>query len=171
MRRLNRFNLYYRGSDGSKVTSMDKIEIRYVTTDIEALSVEDRELAAKALKACDTSYAPYSGFKVGAAVRLDDGSILTSSNQESEVLPEGICAERGLLYYVQANDNGRKITAMAIASVSTDKTCFPCGACRQIIAEAAKRQGVPFRLIMCGADTATIVEDPKELLPFTFELQ
>lgn len=150
---------------------MKKTDIKYRIAELDTLSAEDRDLASKALAACDTAYAPFSGFRVGAALRFDDGETLVSSNQESEVLPEGVCAERGLLYYALANGNGRRITAMAIASVSTDRTCYPCGACRQIIAEAAKRQGAPFRLIMCGAGTATVVEDPRELLPFTFELE
>lgn len=149
---------------------MEKLEVKYMKVGLDSLSDEDKDLAGSALKACGTSYAPYSGFRVGAALRFDDGGILASGNQESEVLPEGMCAERGLLYYAQSNGGGRKITAMAVASSSTAAVCFPCGACRQIIAETAKRQGAPFRLIMCGAEEAVIVEDPKELLPFIFEL-
>ena len=73
---------------------------------LDALPESDRELAARAADACGTAYAPYSGFRVGAAALLEDGTILTASNQESEVFPSGMCAERSLLYYLQANFSG-----------------------------------------------------------------
>lgn len=138
---------------------------------LSGLPGEDLQVAAKAREACGTSHAPYSGFRVGAAVRMDDGEILCASNQESEVFPSGMCAERSLLYYVQANRPGRTIRTLAIASVPAPRECYPCGACRQVIADTEKRQGAPIRVVMCGADSATVVESARELLPFTFELE
>ena len=97
---------------------------------LDALPESDRELAARAADACGTAYAPYSGFRVGAAALLEDGTILTASNQESEVFPSGMCAERSLLYYLQANFSGVRIVALATASVPGERECYPCGACR-----------------------------------------
>lgn len=78
----------------------------------QELPEQERLLIGKAAEACGSAYAPYSGFRVGAAALLDDGEILCASNQESEVFPSGMCAERSLLYYVQANRPGRTIRTM-----------------------------------------------------------
>lgn len=137
---------------------------------LEQMPPEDRELLRSAQRACATSYSPYSGFRVGAALRLESGEVLCSSNQESEVLPSGICAERGLLYYVQANRRGERITALALASEPGQKECTPCGACRQVIADTQQRQGAPIRIIMGGTDCATVVDRAELLLPFMFKL-
>lgn len=87
----------------------------------QELPEQERLLIGKAAEACGSAYAPYSGFRVGAAALLDDGEILCASNQESEVFPSGMCAERSLLYYVQANRPGRTIRTMAIASAPSPR--------------------------------------------------
>ena len=104
-------------------------------SDRSELPEEDRHLLEAAAKACSTAYAPYSDFRVGAAVRFDDGEILTSSNQESEAFPSGICAERGLLYFVQANRPQKKIRTLAIVSSPAPTECTPCGACREFMTQ------------------------------------
>lgn len=100
---------------------------------LEDLPEAERRLANCAAEACSKSYAPYSDFRVGAAALLDDGEIVSAANQESEVFPSGMCAERSLLYYVQSNRSGRKVRALAIASLPASRECSPCGACRQVI--------------------------------------
>ena len=142
-----------------------------VVLDLEELPEAERRLANCAAEACSKSYAPYSEFRVGAAALLDDGEIVSAANQESEVFPSGMCAERSLLYYVQSNRSGRKVRALAIASLPASRECSPCGACRQVIADTEKRQGAPIRLILCGACSATVVESARALLPFTFKLE
>ena len=137
---------------------------------LDALPESDRELAARAADSCGTAYAPYSGFRVGAAALLEDGTILTASNQESEVFPSGMCAERSLLYYLQSNFSGVRIVALATASVPGERECYPCGACRQVLADTEKRQGSPIRVVMCSGHSATVVQEARQLLPFTFEL-
>ena len=138
----------------------------------ENLSEEDALLAARAAEACRTSsYAPYSNFRVGAAVSLDDGEILSAGNQESEVFPSGMCAERSLLYYIQSNRPGKRIRTLAIASAPSFRECTPCGACRQVIADTEKRQGAPIRIVMCGPQSTIVVGSARTLLPFTFELE
>ncbi len=130
----------------------------------------DRELVEAAQKACDTAYAPYSNFHVGAAARLESGAIVTGSNQESEVFPAGVCAERTLLFHHQAHAPQDRIVALAIASKPGTRECYPCGICRQVIADTEKRQGQPIRVIMSSEKSASVVASARCLLPFTFEL-
>lgn len=139
-------------------------------SDRSELPEEDRQLLEAAAKACSTAYAPYSDFRVGAAVRFDDGEILTSSNQESEAFPSGICAERGLLYFVQANRPQKKIRTLAIISSPAPTECTPCGACRQVIADTEQRQKTPIRILMGGSRSTIVVESAQSLLPFRFTL-
>ncbi len=141
---------------------------------IKELHINDQKLIELARKACGKAYAPFSGFRVGAAARLDDGTTLAASNQESEVFPEGMCAERVLLYWIQANYANRKIVSFALAAEQnakpTEREVYPCGACAQIFADTEKRQGAPIKILMCGAENCTVVDSAKSLIPFTFEL-
>ena len=148
-----------------------KIELRYLhADDLSQLPVADQELIAEAEKATTMAYAKYSGFKVGAAVRLRSGKIMRGANSESEVFPSGLCAERSLLYYVEANHADDPIEALAIASNPSERECYPCGGCRQVILDVERRQGTPIRIIMSGNGSASIVESAELLLPFTFQL-
>ena len=147
------------------------LELKYIKAEhIEDLPTADRELVAEAQKATELAYAKYSGFKVGAAVRLRSGKVLHAANSESEVFPSGICAERSVLYYAEAIHASDPIVALAIASDPSERECYPCGACRQVILDVQRRQGTPIRLIMSGNGTASIVDNAEALLPFTFQL-
>ena len=86
------------------------------------------------------------------------------------MFPSGMCAERSLLYYLQANFSGVRIVALATASVPGERECYPCGACRLVLADTEKRQGSPIRVVMCSGHSATVVQEARQLLPFTFEL-
>lgn len=130
----------------------------------------DRELADRAKAACGSAYAPYSNFRVGAAARLRSGRILEGSNQESEVFPATVCAERSLLFHWQARHADDPIEAIAIASIPGERECYPCGQCRQVLLDTERRQGSPMRVIMCSDRTASVVASAKELLPFGFIL-
>ena len=113
---------------------------------------------------------PFSGYRVGAAARLASGRIITAANQESEVFPAGLCAERVLLFSHLATDPEDRITALAIASVPDDTECCPCGGCRQVMLDTMRRQGTPFRIIMSSEQSATVVDSPACLMPFPFGL-
>ena len=130
----------------------------------------DRQLVEEAVKATHNAYAPYSNFHVGAAARLRSGRILTGSNSESEGFPAGLCAERSLLFYAQANHADDPIVTLAIASDPSERECYPCGQCRQVLVDVERRQASPMRVIMSGAGTASVVERAADLLPFTFKL-
>lgn len=137
---------------------------------LSTMTEADRELAAHAKNACAQAYAPYSNYRVGAAARLASGLIITGSNQESEVFPAGVCAERSLLFHHQAHHKGDPIEALAIASIPDERECYPCGICRQVINDSQNRQGAPIRVIMTGRDSATVIDAAEKLLPFTFRL-
>lgn len=148
-----------------------KIELRYLHADeLSQLPAADQELVAEAQKATQKAYAKYSGFHVGAAVRLRSGLILHGANSESEVFPSGLCAERSVLYYVEANHADDPVEALAIASNPSERECYPCGGCRQVILDVERRQGSPIRIIMSGNGSASVVESAELLLPFTFQL-
>ena len=150
---------------------IQRLDICYEHYDsFDELNAADRELIAEAEAATATANARYSNFRVGAAVRLRSGRTLHASNFESEVYPAGLCAERSLLFYVEANYGDDPIEALAIASNPSERECYPCGQCRQVIVDVERRQQSPIRVIMSGSGTATIVDSAEKLLPFTFKL-
>lgn len=130
----------------------------------------DRQLVEAAQDATTRAHAPYSHFRVGAAARLRSGRILHGSNFESEVYPAGLCAERSLLFYAQANYADDPIETLAIASNPSERECYPCGQCRQVMVDVERRQGSPMRVIMSGNGSASVVASATTLLPFTFIL-
>ena len=137
---------------------------------LEGLPDADRKLVAEAQRATANAHAPYSHFQVGAAARLRSGKILYGSNFESEVYPAGLCAERSLMFYAQANYADDPIETLAIASNPSARECYPCGQCRQVMVDVERRQGSPMRVIMSGNGTATVVDTAARLRPFTFVL-
>lgn len=137
---------------------------------LSELPEADRRLVAEAQRATANSHAPYSKFHVGAAARLRSGRILYGSNFESEVYPAGLCAERTLLFYAEANYADDPIESLAIASDPSERECYPCGQCRQVLVDVERRQGSPIRVIMSGNGSATVVDEAARLLPFTFIL-
>ena len=154
------------------ISAMKQIlEISYTHCDsLEELGAEDYALVKEAEEATKNANAPYSNFHVGAAVRLKSGRTLHASNFESEVYPAGLCAERSLLFYVESNYGDDPIETLAIASDPSERECYPCGQCRQVIVDVERRQKNPIRVIMSGAGTATVIDSAEKLLPFTFKL-
>ncbi len=90
-------------------------------------------LVEKAMEAKKNAYVPYSGFHVGAAVLTPDGKIFTGCNVENASYGASICAERTAIVKA-VSEGAASISAIAITSDSDDLT-FPCGICRQVIAE------------------------------------
>jgi len=93
------------------------------------------ELIQRAVDAKNTSYSPYSKFRVGASILTDDGEIFAGCNVENASYGLAICAERNAIFQA-AFAGKRKIVAVAVTS---DERSFltPCGACRQVISEFA----------------------------------
>lgn len=137
------------------------------------LQAEDRMLFDAAVEALSGSYAPYSKFNVGAAVRLEGGIIVKGANQENAAYPSGICAERTAMFAAGANWPGKAFEAIAIVCAMDGKLRttpgYPCGACRQVMSQYERESGAPLRIILGGAGKIQIVTGVASLLPFTFD--
>ena len=138
------------------------------------LSAEERKLTESALEATHRSYAPYSNFHVGAAVLLEDGTIVTGTNQENVAYPSGLCAERTALFYANSQYPDKAVKALAIVASDVDGVTnryviSPCGACRQVMVETEKRFGKSMRVLLCGAEEVYVAESAASLLPLSFE--
>jgi cytidine deaminase len=135
------------------------------------LPTEIQKLVVAADKATQKAYAPYSKLKVGAAVLMADGSIVTGANQENASYPVGICAERAVLSSIEIHEHSM-IKAIAVTYSGdnmNEKPIAPCGMCRQSILEAQRRQQSPVAVYMCSpAGQIIMVEDSEYLLPFSF---
>lgn len=129
------------------------------------------ELCQKAIEASQTAYSIYSDFSVGAAVLLDNGEVVTGSNQENAAYPSGLCAERTALFYAGAQYPQNGVKALALAAcyngVLREECVTPCGACRQVMAEVITRYGKDYDVIMVGKKESIVVK-ASALLPFAF---
>ncbi|HMM11240.1 MAG TPA: cytidine deaminase [Bacteroidales bacterium] len=139
----------------------------------EALEPPDAHLLDTAHQAAARAYAPYSNFRVGAAVLLEDGTIVSGNNQENAAYPSGLCAERVALFYASAMHPGVRVKAIAVTAFNNesiiDQPVTPCGACRQVMAEYEKNAGIPMRIIMQGqTGPVMVIDSVSSLLPFTF---
>lgn len=148
----------------------------YVFENMDELQPEVFTLMEKAIQARDKAYAPYSNFNVGAAILLDNGEIVTGSNQENASYPSGLCAERTAIYYTGSQYPDAKIIRMAISATSkvkpTNSPIPPCGACRQAIAEYEVKQDNPIEIYFMG-ETGKVAKSLSlaNLLPFIFDKQ
>ena len=137
------------------------------------LEAEDRTLVEKAIQATKHSYAPYSNFNVGAALLLDNGEIVTGSNQENAAYPSGLCAERTAMFYASSQYPQHAILKIAIAATQGGVLCgnpaTPCGSCRQVMAQYQLRGGKPMQIILAGGEKILKFEKVDDLLPLIFD--
>lgn len=141
--------------------------VQELPSDVQNLMVQAVEVRKKA-------YAPYSKFRVGAALLLDNGKIVLGSNQENAAYPSGLCAERVAIFQAGSIYPEAKILKMAITAASdTNQTTAPippCGSCRQSIAEYEIKQESPIEIYFMGEIGAVYKSDSlKNLLPFMFD--
>lgn len=152
-----------------------KIQVRIDEYDsIDELSESDQLLLSASEKSLNSAYAPYSNFRVGAAVLLDNGMIIQGSNQENAAYPSGLCAERVALFYASSQYPGSLVRAIAISAKADHfeitEPVTPCGSCRQVIAEYEKKNHHPIRIIMKGEKGKILVtEGIINLLPLMFK--
>ena len=139
---------------------------------IEELNQSDKELVLAAREAAQNAYAPYSKFKVGAAVRLETGIIIYGANVENAAFPSGICAERTALSFSASNYPSVKPIAIAVAAFNEDGLINdpvpPCGNCRQVIAEEEFRNKKNIKLILSSNTKIQVIEKGGDLLPLQF---
>lgn len=152
-----------------------KIEsVLEVYNSLEELPLDIQELMQSAIKVRNQAYSPYSKFNVGASILLDNGEIISGSNQENASYPSGLCAERTAIFYAGAKYPNAKMLKMALTASSqnqvTDKPIPPCGACRQSIAEYEINQNSPIEIYFMGA-VGKVVKSKSlaNLLPLIFE--
>lgn len=141
---------------------------------IDDLPSIDGRLLSDAMAATVGAYAPYSGFHVGAALLLGDGTIVRGSNQENVAYPSGLCAERTAIFAASAQrPEMRSYIALAIVGRNLDgEYCeaSPCGACRQVLVEYERNQGHPMRVLCYLANgRVRVFEKASDLLPFSFD--
>ncbi|MGI6046643.1 MAG: cytidine deaminase [Petrimonas sp.] len=132
----------------------------------------EKKLIEEAKRATKNAYARYSNFKVGAALLLENGKIITGNNQENAAYPSGLCAERTAIFFANANYPDEKIVAIAIAAYNNGKftkdVITPCGACRQVLLEVENRHKTPMRILMYSKEGVYAVNSIKDLLPLSF---
>ncbi len=141
---------------------------------IDETTEDVQELMQKAVEVRDTAYAPYSKFKVGAAIHLENDEIVVGSNQENASYPSGLCAERTAVYYAGAKFPETRIIKIAISAKSMRHQVVspvpPCGACRQALVEYEVKQEEAIELYFMGETGKVVKADSvKELLPLSFD--
>jgi len=138
----------------------------------EEMDTSDQLLIKKAIGAGRDAYAPYSGFSVGAALKLDSGEVITGNNRENASFPAGLCAEHTAIAYAGANYPGSAITSIAVCAgkngIHTDEPVSPCGICRQVLSEEEDRSGKEIKIILYGKSRIYVIDGVKNLLPLHF---
>lgn len=145
-----------------------------VYNSVNELPTETQKLIQEAIEARKKAYAPYSKFKVGAAILLSNGKTIIGSNQENAAYPSGLCAERVAVYQAGALYPSERILQIAITAASetntTEQPIPPCGACRQSLIEYEIRQNTPIETFFMGEIGEIYKSDSiKNLLPFVFD--
>ena len=148
------------------------ITIKIKLCNPQELTADDRELVDRAIKATENAYAPYSHFYVGAAIRLQDGTIFTGANQENAAFTSGTCAERATLFAAQSQRPDQPLSTIAIAARNAagllKQPIPPCGQCRQALLEMEDRYKKPLRLMLYGTEGIYVINSVKDILPLTF---
>lgn len=141
---------------------------------ISALPTEIQSLMQQAIEVRKNAYAPYSRFRVGAAILLDNGKVVLGSNQENAAYPSGLCAERVAIFQAGAIYPNAKILQLAITAASdtnpTKSPIPPCGSCRQSIAEYEFKQDTPIEIYFMGESGEVYKSNSiSNLLPLSFD--
>ena len=154
---------------------MKDIEIiaKITAKEYNELDATERKLVDSARQATAGAYAPYSKFRVGAAILLDNGEIITGANQENVAFPSGTCAERSACFYAGARYPEAKFEMIAVDAVSPDgfepdMPTAPCGACRQALLEYETLAGHHVPVLLVGREIIYRLPSVKALLPLSF---
>lgn len=140
---------------------------------LDELPADQRELLEHARATMEHAYAPYSKFRVGAAVRLANGAIVVGSNQENAAYPSGLCAERVAVFAASAQHPGIAIKQIAVTAASErfslGQPVSPCGACRQVLKEYEDRDRTPMVILLASQEKAVYrLENVEQILPLSF---
>lgn len=151
-----------------------QVTINYQKANLSSLPEDEQELMQIAHQQLSAAYAPYSNFKVGAAVLTNDGKYYSGCNQENASYPLCICGERVALYHAGTVQPTTPITKLAITIFNESKAVTgiisPCGACRQVISEFEGRHNHKIKILLKSMeDTVYIFDSMDDLLPFGFK--
>lgn len=140
----------------------------------EELPQDVQDLLTAAVEARESAYAPYSSFKVGAAILLENHEVVIGSNQENASYPSGLCAERTAVYAAGAKYPDVPIKKVVITARSMRHQVVspvpPCGACRQALVEYEVKQDEPIGVYFTGETGKVVKADSvKDLLPLVFD--
>lgn len=152
---------------------INELKIKYFVKSLNELSEDERNLLNIATEAANKAYAPYSNFRVGAAVQLENGEIVSGNNQENAAFPSGLCAERVTVFYANAKYPDIAVNTLLITVLDENgdyrsKPIPPCGACRQVLTETESRQKKAMRVLLVGKDEVYEFDSASDLLPFIF---
>ena len=153
---------------------MIKKEVRFDFLEFESINdctEEVQNLYKNAIEARENAYAPYSKFKVGAALLLENGEVILGNNQENAAYPAGLCAERVAIFSAKANFPQVAIKAIVIVTSAENikEPVSPCGVCRQVLVEYENLQNQPFQIYLQSKNNRIIqIDSSKNLLPFSF---
>ncbi|MCM8567762.1 cytidine deaminase [Gramella jeungdoensis] len=140
----------------------------------EELPQDVQELLQAAIEARESAYAPYSSFKVGAALLLENNEVVIGSNQENASYPSGLCAERTAVYAAGAKYPDVPVLKLVVTAKSMRHQVVspvpPCGACRQALVEYEVKQDEPMEVYFTGETGKVVKADSvKDLLPLVFD--
>ena len=140
----------------------------------EQLNDIEKTLFDKAKTIREKAYAPYSNFFVGCALLLENGEIITGSNQENAAYPSGLCAERTTIFWTSANYPNVKIKKIFVIGGPKDGISStpipPCGGCRQSILEYEAKQKDVIEIYFASPNGEIIkTKSIRDLLPFSFD--
>ncbi len=140
---------------------------------VAEMEPKDQALVAAAIEAQKGTYSPYSDFQVGAALLLEDGTVVKGANQENIAYPSGLCAERTAMFWASANHPGVAFDTLAVVGASHGTICespaTPCGSCRQVMAEYQKKFKKPLKIILIGTRRLYKFPNVESILPFIFD--
>ena len=148
-----------------------EITAKITISSYKELNEEEKSLIELAKSSSMNAYAPYSLFKVGAAVLLENNEVVTGNNQENIAYPSGLCAERVAVFHANAVFPDVKIKTIAIAAFFDGnyvEQISPCGSCRQALQEIENKQKHSIRLLLYGRNEIYIIDSVKDLMPLSF---
>ncbi len=165
-----KFGFFFRNNPMKEIHITTTFEVFHSISD---LSENIQTLMQQAIEIRKKAYAPYSHFRVGAAILLDNGKIVLGSNQENAAYPSGLCAERVAIYQAGAVYPDVKILTIAITAASDSNPTLspipPCGSCRQSIAEYEFKQDTPIEIYFMGESGEVYKSNSiNNLLPLSF---
>jgi len=142
---------------------------------LDELAEQQALLVNKAIEAAKNAYAPYSAYKVGAAVLLKNGEIITGNNQENAAYPSGLCAERVAIFYAGSQYPEVPVEIIAITAMQDgsiqEEPVSPCGGCRQVLLEKENLGKTPMQIILYGTKRIQVIQQATDLLPLPFSLK